>query len=234
MIESTPPKIHVSIRNNNDANQLQQTQNRRLPGRRRNWRRMGRAILAGRNERRRLRPRPRRPEPRPRRFGKRPPCARQPAPRIARKLWRSPLCEFNRRGLRRRRLRAGERPGARGIKNGPIKEGRLRPARQNRLGILHFRPAAQPLAGGNETSGALVRRASFQPRLSFAAGGNLRRRKNRAANRRRRGVFLPRMRNAPADGAKGNRRLHRRPPDGGPVARSPMAGARRHRNSGGD
>ena len=42
------------------------------------------------------------------------------------------------------------------------------------------------------------------------------------------------MRDAPADCAQGNRRIYRRPPDGGALARGAVAGARRHRNGGGN
>ena len=54
----------------------------------------------------------------------------------------------------------GKRAGARGVEGGAFKRGRRRPARANRFGVLHLRAFAQPPAGGNEASGALVRRAS--------------------------------------------------------------------------
>ena len=119
----------------------------------------------------------------------------------------------------RRRLRPGERARARGAEDPAVRADRPGDAARRDHRVQHLGPAADPAAVRDGASRAVHGRAPVQPGLSPAAGRDLRRRADQCGDQAARRRLLRAHRHAALACPQGDRRLHRRPADGGDVAR---------------
>ncbi len=133
-----------------------------------------------------------------------------------------------------RRLRAGERAGARADQALAARGGQPGGGARGGVRQLDVGPAAHATAGRHGPPGAAHRRPPVQPRLPAPAGRAVRRGADGARDARARGRALPAGRDAAAAAAPRGRRVRRRPPARGALARGPVArrGRRRHGRGG--
>ena len=99
---------------------------------------------------------------------------------------------------------------------------------------LDVGPAPDATAGRHGPPGAAHRRPPVQPRLPAPAGRAVRRGADGARDARARGRVLPAGRDAAAAAAPRGRRVRRRPPARGALARGSVARRRRRRHGRGD
>ena len=110
-------------------------------------------------------------------------------------------------------------PGAGGAEDPAVRADRPGGAARRDRRLQHLGPAAEPAAVGDGASRAVHGRPSVQPGLSPAAGRDLRRCQDQCRDQAAR---RPPSTSGSACGpcrSEGDRRLHRRPADGGDVAR---------------